>query len=77
MSEYKEQRRSSKTFRKRQDYLEHELSIMNPRRWRPNLPWRDYHFEFEDIIPALAGTDWQGGDGGCNRWRLGHRVRPR
>ena len=29
---------------------------MNPKRWRPNLPFRDYRFEPEDIVPALAGT---------------------
>ncbi|MHC4048112.1 DUF3360 family protein, partial [Bradyrhizobium sp. 23AC] len=25
-------------------------------RWRPNLPFRDYRFEFEDAIPAMAAT---------------------
>ena len=29
---------------------------MQPKRWRPNLPFRDYRFEFEDTIPAMAAT---------------------
>lgn len=29
---------------------------MQPKRWRPNLPFRDYRFEWEDMIPAIAGT---------------------
>lgn len=29
---------------------------MKPRRWRANLPFRDYRFEIEDTIPAIAGT---------------------
>jgi hypothetical protein len=53
---YKSQRRKSHEFDKRSDYLEHELSIMNPKRWGINLPGRDYNFEWEDIVPALAGT---------------------
>ena len=56
MSEYHQNRKPSTSFHSRQEYLEHELSIMNPKRWRPNLPFRDYRFEWEDIIPALAGT---------------------
>ncbi|MCD0228518.1 DUF3360 domain-containing protein, partial [Enterobacter hormaechei subsp. steigerwaltii] len=36
--------------------MEHELQIMQPKRWRPNLPFRDYRFEWEDLIPAMAGT---------------------
>jgi len=40
----------------RSDYLEHELQIMAPRRWRPNLPFRDYRFEIEDWVPAMAAT---------------------
>lgn len=29
---------------------------MQPKRWRPNLPFKDYRFELEDTIPAMAGT---------------------
>lgn len=29
---------------------------MQPKRWKANLPFRDYRFEFEDAIPAMAGT---------------------
>lgn len=53
---YTELHRPSNTFESRQAYLEHELQIMQPRRWRANLPFRDYRFEFEDMIPAFAGT---------------------
>lgn len=53
---YKNSRKPSKEFDKRSDYLENELSIMRPNRWGINLPGRDYRFEPEDIIPALAGT---------------------
>ncbi|MCL7754850.1 DUF3360 family protein [Polaribacter sp. Z022] len=53
---YKEQRRKSSEFEKREDYLEHELSIMKFKRWKVHLPFRDFHVEFEDLVPALAAT---------------------
>lgn len=53
---YKEQRKSSKEFNDRTEYLEHELTIMKFRKWRLNLPFRDFSFEFEDLVPALAAT---------------------
>ena len=53
---YKEQHRPSREFSSRAEYLNRELSIMNPKRWGINLPGRDYRFEVEDIVPALAGT---------------------
>jgi hypothetical protein len=40
----------------RSEYLDQELLRFNPRHWRPNLPGRDYRFEWEDLVPALAGT---------------------
>lgn len=43
-------------FATRKDYLDHELEIMAPRRWGMNLPFRDYRFEYEDWVPALAAT---------------------
>ncbi|QQL44098.1 DUF3360 family protein [Sulfuriroseicoccus oceanibius] len=53
---YKQRRKKSREFKTRAEYLEHELSIMNPKRWGINLPFRDYNFEPEDVVPALAGT---------------------
>src|SRR5690606_41677247 len=53
---YQALHRPSKQFASRGNYLEHELTIMSPRRWRPNLPFRDYRFEYEDWVPALAAT---------------------
>ena len=55
-SEYASKHKPSSSFNSREEYLEHELQIMSPRRWRPNLPFRDYRFEWEDTIPAMAGT---------------------
>lgn len=53
---YRDQHKPNREFKSRADYLNHELSIMNPKRWGINLPGRDYRFEVEDIVPALAGT---------------------
>lgn len=52
---YQKQRRPASEFKSRNEYLEHELKIMDPQRWRPNLPKRDFNFEPEDFICALAG----------------------
>lgn len=53
---YSRLRKKAGTFATRSEYLDHELTIMNPRRWRLNLPGRDFNFEPEDLIPAIAGT---------------------
>ncbi len=53
---YKELHRPASEFNSREEYLENELKIMKPRRWRLNLPFRDYRFEIEDLVPALSGT---------------------
>ncbi|MCC5450175.1 DUF3360 domain-containing protein [Rheinheimera sp. UJ51] len=53
---YQNLHKPSSEFSSREAYLEHELQIMQPKRWRPNLPFRDYRFEFEDTIPAMAAT---------------------
>ena len=53
---YRESRKPRSHFTSRGDYLNHELSVMNPKRWRLNLPGRDFNFAFEDLIPAIAGT---------------------
>ncbi|MFD2191097.1 DUF3360 family protein [Pistricoccus aurantiacus] len=54
--DYHRRRKSRNEFTSRKDYLNHELQSMAPRRWRPNLPGRDYRFEFEDWVPAMAAT---------------------
>ncbi|MFS4415278.1 DUF3360 family protein [Maribacter sp. 2307ULW6-5] len=56
MKSYKEQHRPASDFKNRSAYLDHELQIMRPRRWKLNLPGRDFRFEWEDLVPALAGT---------------------
>ncbi|MGY5352120.1 DUF3360 family protein [Wenyingzhuangia sp. IMCC45533] len=53
---YKIKRKNSKEFNTRKEYLEHELSILDFRKWRVNLPFRDYSIEIEDIVPGLAAT---------------------
>lgn len=53
---YKEKRRKSSEFKNRKEYLEYELSILNFRKWKINLPFRDYSIEIEDIAPGLAAT---------------------
>ena len=53
---YQALHRASSEFNSRDEYLEHELQIMQPKRWRPNLPFKDYRFEYEDTIAAMAGT---------------------
>ncbi|WP_096084977.1 DUF3360 family protein [Agaribacterium haliotis] len=53
---YRERRKPANHFNSRSDYLEHELSIMNFKRWRIHLPFRDFHIEIEDWVPALAAT---------------------
>lgn len=56
LASYAELHQPSASFDSRDDYLNHELQIMQPKRWRANLPFRDYRFEFEDAIPAMAAT---------------------
>ena len=53
---YQELHRPSSEFDSRSDYLDHELQIMKPRRFGLNLPGRDFRFELEDFVPAIAGT---------------------
>lgn len=53
---YRSQRKPRSAFESRSDYLDHELTIMKPRQWGLNLPGRDFNFEWEDLIPAIAGT---------------------
>ena len=53
---YKDLHKPSSEFSTREEYLENELKIMQPKRWGLNLPGRDYRFEIEDIVPAISGT---------------------
>lgn len=53
---YRKLRKPRSSFSTRSEYLDHELSIMNPKRWGLNLPGRDFNFALEDFIPAIAGT---------------------
>ncbi|RSD32137.1 DUF3360 family protein [Vibrio pectenicida] len=53
---YRDLHRPASQFECRSDYLDHELKIMKPRRFGLNLPLRDFRFELEDLVPALAGT---------------------
>lgn len=56
LSEYQQKHKPAREFVSRAMYLNHELEIMSPRRWQLNLPGRDFRFEVEDLVPALAGT---------------------
>ena len=53
---YKENRKTSSEFKTRNQYLEHEFSIMNFKKWKINLPFRDFNIEIEDLVPAIAAT---------------------
>ncbi len=53
---YRELHKPKGNFATRSEYLEHELKIMAPKRWGINLPFRDYRFEYEDWVPAMAAT---------------------
>lgn len=53
---YSELHRPASEFSSRSEYLDHELQIMKPRRFALNLPGRDFRFEIEDFVPAIAGT---------------------
>ncbi|MFT7052596.1 MAG: hypothetical protein ACJAU1_000143 [Psychromonas sp.] len=53
---YRELHKPAGEFATRSDYLDHELQIMKPRRYALNLPGRDFNFEWEDLVPAIAGT---------------------
>lgn len=55
-TDYASMCRPRSSFASRNEYLEHELQVMSPRRWRPNLPFRDYRFEWEDLVPGMAAT---------------------
>lgn len=43
-------------FNSREEYLNNELLITSPKRWKINLPYRDFGIVIEDWVPALAAT---------------------
>ena len=49
---YSKQHKPARSFANRSEYLDNELSIMNPKRWRLNLPGRDFRFGMR--IPVVA-----------------------
>jgi hypothetical protein len=53
---YKDLHKPRSEFATRSEYLDYELTIMKPKRWSLNLPFIDFRFEWEDLIPAIAGT---------------------
>jgi len=53
---YQALHRPASEFNTRDEYLDNELKIMKPKRWGLNLPGRDFRFEWEDLVPAIAGT---------------------
>lgn len=55
-SRYRQLHKPANDFQTREEYLCHELEISNFRKWRINLPFRDYKIEIEDCVPALAAT---------------------
>ncbi|MBM7581873.1 hypothetical protein JOD02_000710 [Caldicoprobacter guelmensis] len=40
----------------RQERLNKDLISYNPKRWRVNIPFKDYSLRIEDIVPALSGA---------------------
>ena len=55
---YERLHRPAKEFKSRSDYLDHELQITNleDKRWGFLRPKKDFRFEWEDFIPAIAAT---------------------
>lgn len=53
---YQEMRKNASEFKNREDYLNHELSIMSFKRWGIHVPFKHYNIELEDFVPALAAT---------------------
>lgn len=51
---YSELHKPASDFTSRDEYLKHELQIMSPKRWRLNLPGKDFRFEIEDTVVATA-----------------------
>ncbi len=50
---YRDMRKKPHEFENREDFLNHDLTIMSFRRWGIHLPSRDYSIEIE-ALPALS-----------------------
>lgn len=55
---YQELHKPSSSFATRDAYLKHELQIMKPKRWRVNLPFKDYRFEFGECHSCDGSHHW-------------------
>ncbi|ETR68046.1 MAG: integral membrane protein [Candidatus Magnetoglobus multicellularis str. Araruama] len=53
---YQQKRKKASEFNSREQYLNHELTIMSFKKWRIHLPFKDYGIEIEDWVPAIAAT---------------------
>ena len=53
---YLQKRKKASEFDSREQYLNHELTIMSFKKWRVHLPFKDYGIEIEDWVPAIAAT---------------------
>lgn len=40
----------------RQEMLQQDLNDYNPKKWRINIPLKDYSLRMEDVVPALSGA---------------------
>lgn len=40
----------------REELLNEDLIKYSPKKWNINIPFKDYNFRFEDIVPALSGS---------------------
>lgn len=57
-TEYEKRHRPASDFKRRSEYLDHELQITNleNKRWGLFLAKKQFRFEWEDLVPAFAGT---------------------
>lgn len=47
---YRDVRKKPHEFESREDFLNHDLTVMSFRRWGIHLPSRDYSIEIEDWV---------------------------
>ena len=55
-TQYQAMRKNASEFKSREEYLNHELSIMSFKRWGIHIPFKHYNIELEDWVPAIAAT---------------------
>ena len=65
---YQSKRKKAKEFSSREEYLEHELSIMKFRKWRINLPFRDFNIEIEANLTEEHPKYYNGCGFCCTIW---------